>query len=101
MIAITQSGYDRSRFYNSNFEAVVNAEECVACGTCVDRCPVSAISVNEYAEVDRNVCLGCGLCATECQGNAITIILREDRQEPFDKITDMGLSVLEAKRRLP
>jgi len=100
MIAITKSGYDRGRFYNSNFEAVVNAEECVACGTCVDRCPVSAISVNEYAEVDRNVCLGCGLCATECQSNAITIILREDRQEPFDKITDMGLSVLEAKKRL-
>jgi electron transport complex protein RnfB len=101
MKAITKSGYDRARFYNSNFEAVVDAGECVACGTCVDRCPVSAISVSELAEVDRNKCLGCGLCATECQTNAITLILREDREEPFDKLTDMGLSVLEAKSKLP
>ena len=100
MIAITKLGYNRGKLYNSNFEAIVNAEECVACGTCVDRCPVRAISVDEFAEVDRDVCLGCGLCATECQGNAITTILREDRQEPFDKITDIGLSVLEAKASL-
>ena len=100
MKTITQKGYDRTRFYNSNFVAVVEAEECVACGTCVDRCPVSAISVNELAEVDRNKCLGCGLRATECETSAITLILREDREEPFDKLTDMGLSVLEAKKRL-
>ncbi len=101
MKTVTKWGYDRTRFYNSNFEAVVKAEECVACGTCVNRCPVSAISVNESAEVDRNKCLGCGLCATECETNAITLILREEREEPFDKLTDMGLSVLEAKSKLP
>ncbi|TFG12755.1 MAG: 4Fe-4S dicluster domain-containing protein [Promethearchaeota archaeon] len=54
----------------------VNREICVGCGTCVEKCTVGAISLNdnEKAEVDQIRCIGCGLCAHFCPQNAITLL---------------------------
>lgn len=52
---------------------------CVACGTCVKPCPVSAISVYKglYADVEAIKCLGCGKCASVCPAGIIQIQARE------------------------
>ena len=99
--AITKWGSYRQRHFNSVFEAVVDEEECTACEICLDRCPVEAIEVVGTALVDRNKCLGCGLCATTCPTEAIHLILREDRQEPFKNVGELGGRVLEAKGKAP
>jgi electron transport complex protein RnfB len=99
--AITKWGSYRQRHFNAVFEAVVDEEECTACEICLDRCPVEAIEVEEKALVDRNKCLGCGLCATTCPTEAIHLILREDRQEPFNNVGELGGRVLEAKGKAP
>ncbi len=49
------------------------SDECVACGTCADACPVSAISqVGEKYEIDEGTCVSCGTCAGACPVGAIS-----------------------------
>lgn len=55
--------------------AVVNKEECVGCGTCVEECPEEAISMDdqEIATVDAEKCTECGTCVEACPSEAISI----------------------------
>lgn len=47
-------------------------DACVNCGTCVDNCPVEAISEGELKHViDADICVGCGTCADNCPVEAI------------------------------
>lgn len=49
----------------------VMESKCIACGTCLPVCPVSAIEINNTAKIDSSVCIGCGECMTVCPTNAI------------------------------
>ena len=53
----------------------INQDACVGCGTCVEKCPVEAISLNDddKAEVNEEQCIGCGVCAHFCPENAISL----------------------------
>ena len=99
MKGITQFGQDKQKFMNALFESIIDEEVCVACGNCVERCPVKAITIEDIAIVNRDLCLGCGLCASVCPEEAISLKLREDGEEPFNRVLDMGVAILEAKRR--
>ena len=99
MKGITTRGYDKHRYLNALFEAVIDEEECVGCEDCVERCPVGAIDVEEAAVVDRDKCLGCGLCAGICSSEAVTLRLREDMEEPFDRVLNLAMSILEGKKK--
>jgi NAD-dependent dihydropyrimidine dehydrogenase PreA subunit len=94
---ITKKGMDKRGFMNSLFVAEVDDDSCTACGSCLDRCPVGAVSVEQVAIVDGGKCLGCGLCATSCPAGAVKVSLREDRLEPFNHVVDLGLAILRAK----
>ena len=98
MKGITQKGLDKHKFMNALFESIVDDELCSSCGTCVDRCPVGAIILEDTAVVSREKCLGCGLCATTCPEEAITLHLREDCEEPFNRVIEMAMAVLEGKK---
>jgi electron transport complex protein RnfB len=63
-------------FIPSPFVAQPDEEECTACGTCAERCPVNAIRVDEYAIVDQDKCLGCGACVPTCQTESIKLVRR-------------------------
>jgi len=47
------------------------ADECVACGACVDACPQDAITVDDIAVIDDVKCVDCGACIPECPSDAI------------------------------
>jgi Fe-S-cluster-containing hydrogenase component 2 len=53
--------------------AVVNKDECVGCGACVEVCPQEAITMDDIAIIDVNECIDCGACVDECPNGAITI----------------------------
>ncbi|HNR12597.1 MAG TPA: 4Fe-4S binding protein [Thermodesulfobacteriota bacterium] len=54
--------------------ALVDEEKCTGCGTCVDICPVEAITLEqEIARVDESLCTECGLCVDECPVEAISL----------------------------
>jgi electron transport complex protein RnfB len=99
MKGITQHGQNKHKFMNAIFESIIDQEICVACGSCIERCPVTAITLDDIARVNRESCLGCGLCASSCPEGAISLKMREDGEEPFNRILDMGFAILEGKRK--
>ena len=48
-------------------------EDCIACGTCKDECPMGAISEGERYSIDPDVCTECGTCADVCPSGAISL----------------------------
>jgi heterodisulfide reductase subunit A-like polyferredoxin len=62
--------------------ARVNADNCVACATCVKVCPFGAPLINDLkkAEIQGAKCMGCGSCAASCPAHTITLQHQEDLQ---------------------
>lgn len=70
--------------------AVVNAERCTACLTCVRICPYGAPRINSElvgaggirgaADIKAAACQGCGLCVAECPAKAIQLLHYKDEQ---------------------
>ena len=58
---------------NSNLKIMAYkiTDSCVACGTCIDECPVGAISEGDIYVIDPDTCVGCGTCAGACPNEAI------------------------------
>lgn len=96
MKGITKFAHDKHRYMNALYEAIVDLDACVECEDCVQSCPVNAIELADAIHVDRQKCLGCGICAGNCPSDAISVCLREDREEPFDSMSDMGRAVYES-----
>jgi electron transport complex protein RnfB len=71
-------------FFNSGFEPRFDAEACVACETCIDRCPPEALAMGEddVPEVDLDRCFGCAVCATGCPEQAVTMVSKPGFPEP-------------------
>ncbi len=99
MKGITKLGMDKHAFLNAIFRATVDEDACTGCGECWERCPVRAVEVVEAAAVNREKCLGCGLCAGACPAGAISMLLREEWEEPFERVVDLGLAIMEGKRK--
>ncbi|MDH7506508.1 MAG: 4Fe-4S binding protein [Candidatus Thermoplasmatota archaeon] len=53
--------------------AIVDKEKCTACGTCVDTCPVDAISLEDKAVINKENCIDCGTCIDGCPEGAISL----------------------------
>lgn len=59
----------------SNYRATLKQDDCNACGTCVERCQVHAITqeADGTAVIHQQRCIGCGLCVTTCATEAIEL----------------------------
>ena len=66
----------------SRFEAVVDADLCTGCETCLERCFFDALTMDDdLAVVDTEKCLGCGVCTVSCPTEALQ--LTETRAADF------------------
>jgi uncharacterized protein len=74
---------------------LVSEDKCVACGNCVDICPVNAISLkNEYANFDLTACTGCAECLGICPEFAIRIQWAGTSVSVQEKMAEVALAVV-------
>ncbi|MFC1829347.1 4Fe-4S binding protein [Thermodesulfobacteriota bacterium] len=62
----------------TNYYARVDEDECASCGTCVERCQMDAVTVDDVARIDVSRCIGCGLCVTTCEVGAIRLVAKDE-----------------------
>ena len=65
--------------------ALIDAEKCNVCTTCVRVCPTKAISLDKSHEkpvvvIDDQKCLACTICMTRCPEKAVEMV---ERKEPL------------------
>lgn len=67
---------------------VIEADECIGCGICVDACPQEVLEVvNGVADaVNEEACIACGDCVEECPMGAIPRSSRTSSQFPVSAI---------------
>lgn len=54
--------------------------ECEACGACIERCPVGAISLNHKGVEISEGCKGCGICVNACPYEAIRMEISGEKE---------------------
>lgn len=64
----------------SPFEAIVDEGACTACGDCAEACPMDAIAIEGFAEVNKGLCIGCGVCVTRCPSDAMKLVRRPNSE---------------------
>ena len=70
--------------FNSGFEPRFDAGLCIACETCLDRCPPEALALgdDDLPVVDLDRCFGCAVCATGCPEEAISMVNKPNYPAP-------------------
>jgi len=60
----------------SNYRAVVDMDICSACGDCIERCQVHAITedADGMPQFNRDKCIGCGQCVIACPNDAVEMV---------------------------
>lgn len=73
--AALQNEAVRTFLYNTTLvRPQADPELCTGCGTCVDQCPVSALSMkDDLPQVDADTCITCFCCQEICPEKAITL----------------------------
>lgn len=85
----------------SNYFAEVEIEACTGCKTCLDRCQMSAISINDddVANVNKDRCIGCGLCVTTCPTDALKLISKSEAEIRTPPVSMAEQMMLMAQKR--
>ena len=78
---IAEVGIERT-IARAPFHSQVDAEACIGCGLCAERCPFGAVTVDAVAQIDPARCTGCGLCIATCPQDALSLIRRADVAPP-------------------
>lgn len=91
----------------TNYFAQADPTLCSGCGTCLERCQMEAIKLDEddLAKVDRDRCIGCGLCVTTCPTDAMTIQMKPEPERKAPPRTSrefvMNLASTRGKSMIP
>jgi ferredoxin len=65
------------------FIAHFDADRCLGCGACVERCQMDALSQPDTtAALDLARCIGCGLCVSTCPSGALSLMRKPAAQQP-------------------
>jgi len=85
----------------SNYFAEVDQDECSSCETCLERCQMDAINMNddELAKINLDRCIGCGLCVAACPEEAIQLTPKPEALRRTPPANAAGQMAFMAERR--
>jgi len=85
----------------SNHYAQVDEDLCTGCETCLERCQMDAIIINEeaLALVNKDRCIGCGLCVTTCPTEAIALKQKDEQAYQVPPETSFEQMMTMAQKR--
>ena len=85
--------------FNSGYQPRFDPERCIACETCVGRCPPEALEMVDdgVPVVNLDRCFGCAVCATGCPEEAIDMVAKPDFPAPPKNVKEL-VEALKASR---
>jgi Pyruvate/2-oxoacid:ferredoxin oxidoreductase delta subunit len=92
-----------ARLFATNYYAEIDKDKCSACGVCVKRCQMEAITkfetkletkLDKHVELNLDRCIGCGLCVTTCAKKALSLKRKSKKTKPPMNIEMLYLSIL-------
>jgi len=89
-----------ARHVASNYFAVIQADRCVGCETCLERCQMEAITIDaQTAVIQRDRCIGCGLCVPTCPEKAIHLEMKpeDERCTPPGRVMETYRRILQER----
>jgi electron transport complex protein RnfB len=75
-----------------NFYAAVDTDSCTACETCIEKCQMNAIKLDEqagYVVINLDRCIGCGNCVANCSSEALRMVKIEKETAPPEDSTGL------------
>ncbi len=70
-------------FVLNPFIAKHNDDTCSVCGTCAERCPMNALTMDGVRMAHNpDRCIGCGLCVSTCPSGSMTMIRKPAGETP-------------------
>jgi ferredoxin len=72
-----------SELTGSGYVARWDTAACTACGACLKRCPMQALTAEKgKIRFDPARCIGCGLCVAACAPGALSLVSKPAAQRP-------------------
>ena len=72
----------------------IDSDKCVGCGTCVSKCPINAIDLNNY-KIDKKPCLVCLGCVNNCPAQAIDMEFMGKKVYGFNEFLKQNNIIIE------
>ncbi|MFX1375241.1 MAG: DUF362 domain-containing protein [Promethearchaeota archaeon] len=90
-----------AQFFATNYYAEVDEDACIGCETCVERCNMDAIEVEDaIAHVDLTKCIGCGVCVPTCTSEAIKLYKKDEETLPPKNTLETYMKIMDKKAEL-
>ncbi|MHC1770340.1 MAG: ATP-binding protein [Flexilinea sp.] len=83
------------------FVACHEADSCIACGSCVEVCPMAALTLDagNVIHFDQIRCIGCGLCISVCPSEAMQLVRKPPAEQPKTPKDTLGTYIGVARAR--
>ncbi len=80
---------------DSSFITELDADACVGCGECIERCQVEALTLDgDTVSLNTGRCLGCGLCISTCPAEALKLVPREGAPVPHATLPELTMAMI-------
>lgn len=92
----------------SHYTVSISPETCKACGLCVEKCPMDALTLDHHPmsenkkglapAAENEKCLGCGVCVHFCPTGSLVLISSKNPIEPPETPRDWVTSFIKDKK---